>query len=331
VGERPLPDLVHELEWRAYAYDNALATILHASRRDFASARSILAEMEYLQDADGGFASAWHAPRPKLFQADPVRRAGNVAWVILAVDWYTGVSGDRQFLDAARKAADWLLSLQNADGSVRGGDDVAWVSNEHNCDALAALRSLARLLGPADGAVYQQAAEAIQHYLQTQAWMNDEGRFRRGRNDEYPVADVQTWGVMALGPLGPNGEDYTRALNWLESHGRYTDPLYPATGVDFNAASPDTVSSEQTAIYAAALGTVRDRDPIFGQRYAYYLRQIARLRNPDGGMRYSGRPGDVDENPANRSITLESVAGTVWSSFAARRLNPFVVPAPTAR
>jgi hypothetical protein len=103
------------------------------------------------------------------------------------------------------------------------------------------------------------------------------------------------------------------------------------TGVDFNAVSPDTVSSEQTAIYATAMASVRNLDPVFGQRYTYYLRQLARLRNPDGGVRYSSRPGDVDENSANRSITLESVAGTVWSAFAASRLNPFLVPAPAAQ
>lgn len=333
LGERDLATLVDDHEWTASSYDNALAVIYYASRKDRASARSILAEMAYLQDEDGGLAFAWHAPRPKLFAADPTRRAGNVAWVILAVDWYTAQFGDTQFLPMARKAADWLLTLKNPDGSVRGGDDVTWVSNEHNLDAMSALRSLARLLGPTEGAVYTQAAEAIQGYLQEQAWIDEEGRFRRGAGDDYAVADVQTWGVMALGPWGPDGEDYTAALTWLEEHGRYTDTLYPktVTGVDFNAVVPDTVSSEQTAIYATALGCVRDLDPAFASRYSYYVKQLTGLQNPDGGVRYSSRPGDIDEIPEKRSITLESVAGTVWTAFAKKRLNPYDVPQAKGR
>ena len=334
VGDKPLPALAY-LEWSSSSYDNALAVIAFATSQavgDMQRARWILHQLRTLQNlnahqpaqaADGAFPFTWDAALPRRFVGDAKRTVGNNAWIVLAASWFTVRSHDGTFLAMAEKTADWMLTFQDAQtGLLRGGLDaegnpLAFTATEHNIDAVAALESLAALV-PAKRDAYLQAADQIRQGIAANLWIESEGRFRRGLNDDYPVSDVQSWGVLALGPTGPNGEDYRRALSWTEEHCKFRDQYF--AGIDFNAPNDrtDTVSPEQTESLALAFNRINRAD-----QYQLYHGQAKRLKNANGGVRYTSRPGDMDESGV-KTVTLDSAGSAAWWLFANQRLNPFV-------
>ena len=333
LGDKPLYDPAHpeadleSLEWNASSYDNALAVIALSSTgkaADIAQAALILTELQSLQAADGSFPSIWYAPLPHELVINPARTVGNNAWVVLAVCRYTEQTGDTRFLTLAEHTADWLLQWQDPTtglltaGLGADGQALTWIATEHNEDAVSALESLARL-DPADKDRYLAAAGRVRQGIAQFLWIETEGRFRRGLNDNYPVSDVQSWGVLSLGPTGPHGEDYRRALDWAVTNCTFVDDLYgePLTGIDFNDHTTDTISPEQTESLALAWLSAGDAN-----RYEFYHSQMTRLADANGGVRYSSRPGDIDET-GEKTVTLEAVAGTAWWQFSDGHSDPF--------
>jgi len=349
--------------WNAYAYDQGLAVISLVLVDDFDNARKLLDELRYLQQPDGAFPFCWYAPRPKdnVLAADAM--VGSNAWIILAVAWYTQTTGQRDYVSMAQKCADWALKFQvdaNTDarrtggvrGGIRNGNPIDWMSVEHNLDLFAALTQLHQITGDPR---YEKAATNIRDWLAREAWNEKEGRFNRGFADSYPVLDVNTWGVLALGKTGPHGEDYTRGLQWCLSKCLYRTKCQgnSVEGFDFNfdpnsdysdnptalstkghhsADGVDTLWLEGTAGYALAALSAGDEPS-----YTRFYRTLASCRQPDGAVPYATSPGSSAEYTADGVLypprdghddtefcsTASSIAGTAWLLFAERRVNPF--------
>ena len=115
---------------------------------------------------------------------------------------YDQVFQDKRYLDNARLAAKYLLSLRNAEGLVRGGPDVKWVSTQHNLLTVIFLTILSDTLqqhGDQEAAdAYRAAAEEIAKGIETHLVVRDGGllHFRQGFNDETLPLDAQALGVI---------------------------------------------------------------------------------------------------------------------------------------
>ncbi len=106
-----------------------------------------------------------------------------------------------QYLKSARMAGDWLIAMQNPDGSmtssVRRGPDGEWSSD--NLESLLyqgqVLSSLSRLYGITDEEKYYKAASKIAGSF-LEKYERAEGYIRGDYRDENPISN--SWVVMSL-------------------------------------------------------------------------------------------------------------------------------------
>jgi hypothetical protein len=323
---------------QAYTYDQALAIIAFSLLGDYSNARVILDALSTIQNDDGSFYFAYSATSYAGYSSK--RPVGTNAWVVMAINYYTSLTGDSSYIPMARKCADWFLQYQDIDGGIRGGVDeneneYIWKSTEHNEDAYSALTHLYSLTGVEE---YHTNAEEVKAWLEVEMWNSCPGapRFARGEQgdgslDCYPAMDVNPWGVLALGTTGPSGEDYLQGLDWAYQNSANTRdwdgwnaqcaPVSNVEGFDFND-DEDAVWVEGTESMAVAL-MVSDYS-LASKSGAYFHNQMAKLHGVtgDGGLPYSTNEGTVDEGD-EKSATYSSVAATTWYIFAEKQFNPF--------
>lgn len=323
--------------WNAYAYDQALGIISFTILEDYGNARKILDELEYLQEEDGSFIFVWHAPRPRSVDLLGFRKrmVGTNAWIVMAISFYTAQTQDESYLEMAGACADWIMDLQDGDGGIFGGfgdpliyppdGKLTWKSVEHNLDSYSGLHFLSHLAsGASEQEGYANAAEKVEQWLHTM-WLDDDGRFARGANDDYMVTDTNTWGILALGRTGPNGEDYTRGLDWCfgntylcEDYERCSGEVATVCGFDVNY-DCDTVWTEGTLGFALASYKVEDHEDYNG-----FLSEMTETQCTNGGIPYSNSIGSAGDG--DTTSTFLSVAGTAWYIMAQQKFNPFNVP-----
>ena len=196
-----------------YTYDEALAAIAFMAYGSNAQAQAVLNFLKNSQDGNGSFISAFDSSSGA--PAWTTHYVGNNAWVILAVNYYTGQTGDRQFLGMASNCAEWILQYQDPDGSVSmGPDNPTAFSTEHNLDTWSALYHLSYLV---TNSHYRLEADRILSWLETNAWVGTDGYFREGKGSTFAALDPNTFGIMALSVLGTNGDDYTRCFTKMMS------------------------------------------------------------------------------------------------------------------
>ncbi|PXF61614.1 MAG: hypothetical protein C4B59_03435 [Candidatus Methanogaster sp.] len=311
----------------AHIYDQALAVFAFTSMGDYDNARRILEGLSVIQNADGSFPFCVSAKTGEVYSS--AKYTGTNAWVIMAVDCYTCVTGDTTYVNMASNCVNWFLQFKDADGGIKGGindsGSIPWKSTEHNLDAYAALTNLYYITG---NSTYYSAAKDVREWIGVEAWNDSEGRFWRGENDSYCVLDANPWGILALGTKGPEGEDYRRALDWADNNCRNTqnwngfcEDIYGIEGFDFNC-DCDTVWIEGTESMSCAL--FHANYTVNGKNSDYFHREMEKLHGVtgDGGLPYSTNPSTVDESD-ELSATYSSVAGTAWYIFAEKQLNPF--------
>ncbi len=187
------------LSW-SWTYDSAVAATAFASVGLQDQAGRLLDQLAALQRKNGSIEFAFDV---NSGESSGTIRSGSVGFAAIAFTDYAAQFGDTRYLDAARRAADYLLSLRTGDGLVRGGPDVKWVSTQHNIIALIALTGLAEQLqqqgDDAGAATYRDAAEGIAKGIDAQLVVRDDGglaHFREGVGDDVVPLDTQALGVI---------------------------------------------------------------------------------------------------------------------------------------
>jgi hypothetical protein len=186
------------LNW-SWTYDSAVAATAFASVGLQDQAGRLLDQLAALQRKDGSIEFAFDV---ETSESSETVRAGSVAFAAIAFSDFNSTFDSTLYLDNARRAADYLLSLRNSDGLVRGGPDVEWVSTQHNILSLVALMNLAEQLerqgDEGAAASYREAAAVIAKGIDSQLIVRDEGgaHFRQGVNDEMIPLDTQALGVI---------------------------------------------------------------------------------------------------------------------------------------
>jgi hypothetical protein len=195
----PLDDPSYErlLNW-SWTYDSAVAATAFSSVGLQEQSGRLLDQLAALQRKDGSIEFAFDV---QTGESSASVRAGSVAFAAIAFSDYDSAFGSTLYLDNARRAADYLLSLRDESGLVRGGPDVKWVSTQHNILTLIALMTLSGQLneiGDESAAVYREAAEVIAKGIDSQLIVRDGGlaHFRQGVNDEVVPLDTQALGII---------------------------------------------------------------------------------------------------------------------------------------
>jgi hypothetical protein len=199
----PVGDPSYErlLNW-SWTYDSAVAATAFSSVGLQEQSGRLLDQLAALQNKDGSIEYAFDV---KTGESSASIRAGSVAFTTIAFADYDSSFESNLYLDNARRAADYLLSLRNADGLVRGGPDVEWVSTQHNILTLIALAILSGQLqeqgDEAGAAYYREAADVIAKGVDSQLIVRDEGlaHFREGVNDNVVPLDTQALGIIYAG------------------------------------------------------------------------------------------------------------------------------------
>ncbi len=104
----------------------------------------LLDQLKALQRTDGSIEYAFDV---KTGGASAQVRAGAMAWVGYPALAYKKVYDSTKYDTMIAGVARYLLTLRNAQGLIKGGPDVNWVSTQHNLLAAGFLRDLASKLG----------------------------------------------------------------------------------------------------------------------------------------------------------------------------------------
>ena len=188
------------LNW-SWVYDSAVAAAAVASSGDKANSAQLLDQLAALQHTDGSIELAFNV---ESGESAPIFRSGTIAWVGLASASYDHAFGTNRYLDSEQRTANYLLSLQDANGLIRGGPDVKWASTEHNLVAYVFLTRLADELESAGNlkaaSQYRAAAAVISAAIDANLLVvNASGaHFLQGLNDSTQALDVQALGAMYL-------------------------------------------------------------------------------------------------------------------------------------
>jgi hypothetical protein len=221
----PIDDPSYErlLNW-SWTYDSAVAATAFSTVGLQEQSGRLLDQLAALQNKDGSIEYAYDV---QTGESSASVRAGSVAFMAIAFSDYDSTFESTLYLDNARRAANYLLSLRNEDGLVRGGPDVEWVSTQHNILTLIALMTLSGQLeqqGDESAAYYREAAETIAKGIDSQLIVRDEGlaHFRQGVNDNVIPLDTQALGIIYAmfrndGDLAKQVYEYTQQNFPLEN------------------------------------------------------------------------------------------------------------------
>ena len=294
-----------------YTYDQAVATVAFLAKGDVSNARRVLDALQTLQNDDGSWNSAYACTTGGTEEAQ--RYVGATAWVALAIANYESITGDTVTYNImGQRALNWVVLWQRSDGGINGGLDangvpIAWASTEHNEDSYGALGHFA----------YANWQAGVKSFLDGAAWNTAGQRWNQGRNDTVDSLDVNPLGVGALGASG--ARNYRASLDYCMTHHRSTQFRLQSgkwivmDGFDLNSDRNDIwlEGTAQMAVAFRAVGRTADSD--------YFINQIVRVQQRDGGVPYSLQGtfnGDftMSTNPA--------VASTAWLVIAIAHANP---------
>lgn len=213
------PSYSRLLNW-SWTYDSAVTAASFVATGNQAQAKQVLDQLAALQFTDGSIDIAFDVSTGR---GAATYRSGTIAWVGLAATKYDGRFNTSTYRTMAKKAADYLLTLQGPSGLIKGGPGLDWYSTQHNLLAYEFLGHLALELNNAgDSAGYQKygtaaatIGSAIQSNLLTGNGSNT--HFIQGLGDTVQPLDAQAYG--ALFELA-NGNNTTagRVLSYAKSN-----------------------------------------------------------------------------------------------------------------
>jgi hypothetical protein len=190
------------LNW-AWTYDSAVTASSFMALNNQTQAKALLDQLTALQRTDGSIDIAFNV---STGQGAGMYRTGTIAWVGLAMTKYDGKYNVSTYRTAAKKAADYLLTMQSTSGSstglIRGGPGLPWYSTQHNILAYEFIGHLALELGNAgDTAGFQKygtAAAAIGSAIQSNllTGTGTSTHFIQGFGDSVVPLDAQAYGAL---------------------------------------------------------------------------------------------------------------------------------------
>lgn len=319
----------------SYTYDQACAIIAFTCENDLVRAKRVLDAMMPLQFAEGSWANGHYADTAT--RTSTWRRSGETLWMMLAINYYTRKTGDTTYVNACKKAADWIISLQETNtadaryGSIYGGltDTGAretWTSTEHNYDAYSALYYIGDIL---NNQYYKDKAQLVYNWLVNKMWDNNAGRFYTGANDYSVYLDPQSWSIVAIGKTGPAGQDFSRSITYAYNMMHLTRTLnsQPVDGFDYDGtitAPGGGVWFEGTEQMVLTYETLGDMT-----KANYFHSQTAKAQSANGGVLCAVGDGG-DYWPTN--FNHNAVATTSWYILCSQspRVNPFKPPVASA-
>jgi hypothetical protein len=189
----------------SWTYDSAVTAAAFVELGEEAQARQLLDQLRALQNSDGSIDFAFNVATGA---GVPLLRSGTIAWLGLAAALYDETFGNSDYQHTEELAANYLLSLQQPDGLIKGGPDVSWISTQHNLIAYAFLVRLGNELthgkDTKSAAPYLTAAVQISAGIAKYMFVQEAtgARFREGVEDEVQSLDVQALGAMYLQGLG---------------------------------------------------------------------------------------------------------------------------------
>ena len=336
----------------AFTFDQAVAIIAFTTSGELERAREILNTMKSIQlnDSKNSWFECYNAV-DATYGGCYKHVTGPIAWMVMAVNFYECRTEDPNYAPVARMALGWLDTMMHKDdpnderyGSLKWSDyDLNIISTEHALDAYSAYYWRG-MLDANDSYLYK--ASLILDYLRREMWapspnsncVKDVNVFWRGYNDWTFATDCQSWGVLCLGPRGPDGEEFHRALNLLleNPYGGtrtvhdYNESITDVNGFkswvgfwnicDPNQWLPNTgdlprVWVDGTEHVAAALYSIGDDN-----NGDYFHNQMGRIIDSNGGLVNSFSETNPEEYEDYR---YNYVASAAWYYFNEVRLNPF--------
>jgi hypothetical protein len=336
----------------AFIYDNALAAIALVACGHVSEAGSIgnaltRAALKDRTFGDGRIRNAyragpvgevapllpgWWDDRAKIWAEDAAQdgtSTGNVAWAALALLTLHQATNDPQYLSAASRLIDWVITNTGCEadgfcGGFHGYDPhqvkLTWMSTEHNVDVFAAASWLFRLTHDQK---YDEAAKRARRLLE-RSFRGD--HFLLGTKPDGSLADegllaldVQLWPWMAVRDAPAA---WQKALGFAELH------LAVDGGFDFNG-DRDGVWVEGTAQAAMAYKLVGDNaaaDRLLGG--------LSADRTPSGLLNATRGPRlttglSIDPTGSTGAIAdffyyrRPHLGATAWAALAEMGWNPF--------
>jgi hypothetical protein len=221
-----------------YTYDQAVAAIAFMAKGDRTRAEKVLNKLAAIQDPDGSWINSywWNG-----YGEEIRKHVGPVAWVVMAYMTHEKLYGGTAYQASARKALDWIIQFQKANGGIAGGrttwdsgngswTDEVWSSTEHNEDVYNILKYYAGKFSDRATA-YNSAATKSKSFLDNVVWNDTLKRFNGGwKNntnliDPFVPMDVNPWGVLALGLSGTR--DYKASIAYVDNAAGTGTPASP--------------------------------------------------------------------------------------------------------
>jgi hypothetical protein len=353
----------------AYIFDQALAIIAFTEANEPNRARMILNKMNDMQldDPNGPWNQWYRVDDPNNIDWGSKRYVtGPIAWMVMAINFYECRTGDPNYANMAHRALGWLDTMRNTEknedryGSLRWCDgprcevyEVNNISTEHNLDAYSAYYWRG-MLDANDSYLYK--ANLILDYLRNEMWApspnsncdqysncnHDIEIFWEGYGSFAFATDCQSWGVLALGAVGPNGEQFKNSLDWLldnpygttRTKHDYNDVIKDVNGFrswvgireicDPNLWSshtndPNHVWVDGTEHVAAAFYSIGD-----DANGNSFHNQVGRIVDVNGGLVHSFRDDEPNTMPFElKNYRYNYVASAAWYYFNEVGLNPF--------
>ncbi|MDR2442197.1 MAG: hypothetical protein LBE31_01595 [Deltaproteobacteria bacterium] len=342
----------------AYLYDNALAVMALSYAGKHQRARQIADAIVYALDhdrffTDGRLRNAYMSGNPQSYPGwfssrgeefarlpsfyDPKAKksfedsnmvgttTGNCAWAILALmEVYANNPQEKQYLQAAQKIADFILTLQSGQGFLGGYEDwepkpkkISYKSVEHNTDLITAFGRLAKLTS---NDVYQKASKSAEAFVLSM-YDDKRGLFYTGTktdgrtiNKAVIPLDCQTWTLLALkdAPV-----DSQKIVSYIEAH------MSVDGGYDFEADSKDGVWNEGTAQVGVLYQKLNQKPE--ATRILNYLTEH---KLPDGSLTAADRDGVTTGFLVSgtdlpwKYDRRKHLGATAWLSFLEQNRNP---------
>lgn len=279
---------------RAGTYETALAVMafMGMEKKDWNRSRRILKNLMKVQNDNGSLNESYSSDLPGSSFTAPVSLRGCV-WTILAELRYEWFRGDDAYRDLATGLGDYLLTRQQASGSLLDPTS-GLMSTADNAVAYFALRDLGRVTGTSS---YTTAANAIKASLLANHWTTTPiPRWKRSTTDDAEELVADVFGGLFLLAIGrwDRAHDTVRHLRRLRvngatiSTGHYTNvnkvlgyKPYGELGVNAYVNPPAII--DQTHTWAALLFKARYGEPI-GQEVASLMQWHASniINDPHG-------------------------------------------------
>ncbi len=200
----------------AFIYDQSLAGQAFTNSSDFENTHKLFDFFKgKAKRKEGLFFNAYYVNDGE--PAEYIVHSGPNIWLGIAIAQYTHKTQNRIYLSLAEEIAAGVIALQDKEGGIRGGLDVAWYSTEHNLDAYAFFNMLHKITGKAK---YAEAADKVLEWLKEHTYDETDIPIKRGKGDSTIATDTYAWSIAAIGPekLERIGMNPDRIMEFAEAN-----------------------------------------------------------------------------------------------------------------